>query len=732
MKTKNKLIILALAFIICISIMLIPNQTQATEEINVTEVANLAQLKQALQDALDDKNKTAQIKLTEDIKLTETIKIQEDVIINGNNKTITATVRKAFELHTGKVEFSNLTIINSAATGRCIDIRDGDVELSLTEVTLQTTGTSAYNQTVNVGGDFANPIAINLENTKILTENPGYGITTFNPVNLTINNSEITGYAALYLKGKNSSQGSAGSTVNINNSTLTGINATKTGDTNTFGTIVFEDHNIELNINNSNLTAQTAGISQVVIGEQASLGNSDKPNKVTISGNTVITACNSIVSLQNENAKVTLKEGVISNREIPQELLPTGAEARFENDVYVVYEPHDIIIEDVKNGVVTVDKTSALDGENVTITAKANQGYQLKSLKAYTAAEAEIKIVDGKFVMPNLGVIVTAEFEKIPYAIKIEESTNGKVTASVEKAVEGEKVKLTVTPNMDYELSKLTVLDADNKEIEVVDGEFIMPAGGVTVKAEFTKIIPPMDFIISGNETENNNIGVVESEKTVETLDTSLKADKELSQKVEEERQKGNQVTVEITMEELDNKDVKEEEKQKILETIEENQTVHQYFDISVLVKTNEKELGKLTQLTDKMKFSMEISKDLIKEGRKFFILKLHGDKVEEIEAVLNGTKLEFETDQFSTFALAYEDAKANDNLTDEDASQGAPGESIEQPKEEPKEEVKEETKENVNVPNTGDNIALYVVLAVIAITGIVISKKLNAKKSNH
>ena len=117
-----------------------------------------------------------------------------------------------------------------------------------------------------------------------------------------------------------------------------------------------------------------------------------------------------------------------------------------------------------------------------------------------------------------------------------------------------------------------------------------MPDSAVTVKAEFTKIIPTMDYVISGNETENSNIGVVETEKTVETLDTSLKADEELNQKVEEERQNGNQVTVEITMEELDEKSVKEEEKQKILQNMKENQTVHQYFDISILVRTNEKE----------------------------------------------------------------------------------------------------------------------------------------------
>ena len=236
-----------------------------------------------------------------------------------------------------------------------------------------------------------------------------------------------------------------------------------------------------------------------------------------------------------------------------------------------------------------------------------------------------------------------------------------------------------------------------------------MPDCGVIVTAEFSKIIPPMDYIISGDKTENN-LGVVESEKVVETLDTSLKADTELNKKVEEERQKGNQVTVEIVVEELDKNAVSEEDKQKILQNVAANQKVHQYFDISVLVRTNETELGKLTQLTEKMKFSIEISKDLIQEGRKFYILKLHGDKVERIETVLNGTKLEFETDQFSTFALAYEDVKTTGTAKPEkDIIDGE----------------KDET------PKTGViNIPLYVWVSIagMALVGILTTKK----KSKH
>ena len=287
------------------------------------------------------------------------------------------------------------------------------------------------------------------------------------------------------------------------------------------------------------------------------------------------------------------------------------------------------------------------------------------------------------------------------YNVVIKDVVNGTVISSVEKAMEGEEVQLTVNPALDYELSKLTVLNADNNEVEVVNGAFTMPAGGVTVIVEFEKIIPPMDYIISGNETENNNIGVVESEKVVETLDASLKADTKLNQKVEEERQKGNQVTIEIVVGELDKNAVSEEEKQKILQTVAANQTVHQYFDISVLVRTNQTELGKITELTEKMKFSMEISKDLIQEGRKFYILKIHGDEVERIEAVLNGTKLEFETSQFSTFALAYEDVENSTSVP-------AEGEKDDTPK-----------TGAINIP-----VYVWITLAGMALVGIVTTKK--------
>ena len=259
--------------------------------------------------------------------------------------------------------------------------------------------------------------------------------------------------------------------------------------------------------------------------------------------------------------------------------------------------------------------------------------------------------------------------------------------------------------------------DKKTEELPVITHNY--ENGKCKVCGDIEKLPEPeigdVDFIVPEDNVEGNNtsIGVEESETVKETLDTSLKADNKLNEKVEEARKNGETVKVEIKMEALEKDSVKDDEKQKILQTVKANQTVHQYFDISVLVTANQKELGKLTQLTKKMKFSMEISKDLIQEGRKFYIIKLHGDEVNRIEAVLNGTKLEFETDQFSTFALAYED-------NEEEAKTEVPE------KEETKTEISE-VGEKDETPKTGViNIPGYVWLSLagIALVGILTTKK--------
>ena len=57
------------------------------------------------------------------------------------------------------------------------------------------------------------------------------------------------------------------------------------------------------------------------------------------------------------------------------------------------------------------------------------------------------------------------------------------------------------------------------------------------------------------------------------------------------------------------------------------------------------------------MTFKVAIPTDLIKEGREYFIIRIHNGLAEKLDTTLNedGT-LSFSTDKFSTYALAYAD----------------------------------------------------------------------------
>lgn len=71
--------------------------------------------------------------------------------------------------------------------------------------------------------------------------------------------------------------------------------------------------------------------------------------------------------------------------------------------------------------------------------------------------------------------------------ITVKAGLNGKATAA-EKAVEGQPVKVTVTPDKNYEVASITVKDAAGTEIAVKDNTFTMPGSDVTVEVTFKEM----------------------------------------------------------------------------------------------------------------------------------------------------------------------------------------------------------------------------------------------------
>ncbi len=80
---------------------------------------------------------------------------------------------------------------------------------------------------------------------------------------------------------------------------------------------------------------------------------------------------------------------------------------------------------------------------------------------------------------------------KIPasYNVNIAAADGGKVSASKTRAPEGAEITLTATPDEGYEFKENSwkVVAADDSEITVTDGKFIMPASDVTVTASFVR-----------------------------------------------------------------------------------------------------------------------------------------------------------------------------------------------------------------------------------------------------
>ena len=161
-------------------------------------------------------------------------------------------------------------------------------------------------------------------------------------------------------------------------------------------------------------------------------------------------------------------------------------------------------------GTITVASSAAF-GSEVEVTATPAAGYTLKQLY-YTydvggsVPDPIFEIENGKFTMPGTDITVVAKFEQVTkYNITVLESENGSVAADKTAAAEGEKVTLTITPAVGYELESLTVMNGETAVEVAADNTFTMPAGDVVVSATFREI-PVTTYTITVNPSDNGTV----------------------------------------------------------------------------------------------------------------------------------------------------------------------------------------------------------------------------------
>lgn len=238
--------------------------------------------------------------------------------------------------------------------------------------------------------------------------------------------------------------------------------------------------------------------------------------------------------------------------------------------------------------------------------------------------------------------------------------------------------------NINNSLENLTIKNGtfiggkDNIAIDVVDGEKIAITGG-TYSSSVAKYITD-EYVES--KLENNYVVAkkevtvdtpsIDKTKPVEEVTVGVKENKDLNDTLKEALKDSkidvSDINATILVEIINQKEteVPEEASKSINDLTKENSNIKllSFFDITLAVKNNitGEALGNLTELNKKITFNMALPENIAKveEGytRKYYVVRYHDGKSEVIPATVDGNIITFESDKFSTYALAYEDTK--------------------------------------------------------------------------
>ena len=133
------------------------------------------------------------------------------------------------------------------------------------------------------------------------------------------------------------------------------------------------------------------------------------------------------------------------------------------------------------NGEASADKATAVNGDEITLTATPKEGY---AFKEWQVIKGNVEIKDNKFIMPDEDVEIKAIFAA-EHKIVVLTDKNGTASASATDAIAGTEIVLTAKGNDGYYFKEWQVIRGN---VEIKDNKFVMPDEDVTVKAIFAEI----------------------------------------------------------------------------------------------------------------------------------------------------------------------------------------------------------------------------------------------------
>ena len=181
---------------------------------------------------------------------------KDNLVIDGNGFTIDGSnLARVFNVTGNNVTIKNITINNAASAGRPIETRGKIGTINFDNVTINATG-GGNTQCLTIGGSQTTSATVNINNSTFNAGSGGYPYISFNPANVTITDSELHGYCAMYFKGVDGSAGSRGSVITARNCNFDAPNIHESASGwNSFGCFVIEDDGINLTINSCVINA---------------------------------------------------------------------------------------------------------------------------------------------------------------------------------------------------------------------------------------------------------------------------------------------------------------------------------------------------------------------------------------------------------------------------------------------------------------------------------------------
>lgn len=195
----------------------------------------------------------------------------KSLIVEGGGNTLTASSNRIALYFRNSTEsditltIKDLTIVTTGAGVNPLLIYGEYIDLNLENVTLNSFDTdTSMTPALLFGGTGASvdtvTIDVTISGSTLIANGGGYAIAASNPIALSLDDSKLSGWAAIWFMGAtSSSRGSAGSEVVISESTIVTQSVHNDSSSNMFGVLVFQDNDITVDVINSDIVSDCTG-----------------------------------------------------------------------------------------------------------------------------------------------------------------------------------------------------------------------------------------------------------------------------------------------------------------------------------------------------------------------------------------------------------------------------------------------------------------------------------------